>query len=57
MNMNSIIKAFAAACFISATDALEYPGDDCCMFFTSKNFIGEASIECHNGEDTASGDF
>lgn len=56
MNMNSIFKAFAAACLASATNALEYPGDNCCTFWTEKNFTGESKTPCHYGTAPASSD-
>ena len=36
--MNNTIKAFAAACFMSTTNAVEYPGDNCCTFWDYWNF-------------------
>ena len=50
MNMNSIFKAFAAACLASATSALEYPSDNCCKIFTEKNFSGKSKTICHHGK-------
>lgn len=54
MNMNSIFKAFAAACLASATSALEYPGDDCCTYWKDKNFTGDSKTVCHYGTSQTS---
>ena len=55
--MNNTIKAFAAACFMSTTNAVEYPGDNCCTFWYYHNFRadGEKSnpvtTKCHDGNN------
>ena len=57
MKMNSKILAFAAACFISATNALEYPGDNCCTLWSKPAFRDTyKKTVCHNGSNPNWGD-
>ena len=52
--MNNTFKAFAAACFMSTANAIDYPGDNCCTFWPTNDFdagyYGNDMITyCHDG--------